>query len=231
MRVWPTFLMVVVWVLLLLPAGAARASPYWIAYEGNDFPENEGWLRFTGQGGAQRSLEDGWLVLDGRADPRIYDAYEVRPVGKLTVGPGEEFVMQWRNELTELTVGYYDPGAGVFADDKWAVGFHQSETTIFSIFETGVSAPYAPGVPHEFELRSSDMRTYALVIDGNLAIRGAFWESLTASRVSWGDMAYGASSLARWDYFRFGVVPECSNLVIGNAMLLLVCVFRDRAGR
>ncbi len=231
MRVWPTFLMVFVLVLLLLPASAARASPYWIAYEGNDFPENEGWLRFTGQGGAQRSLEDGWLVLDGRADPRIYDAYRLEPVGKLTVGPGEEFIAEWRLDVADVLVGTADPAVAVFFDDKRAVAFHFGETTVVSSFETGVGATYSPGVPHEFELRSSDMRTYALVIDGNLAIRGAFWESLTASRVSWGDMAYGASSLARWDYFRFGVVPECSNLVIGNAMLLLVCVFRDRAGR
>ena len=33
---------------------AARGSPYWIAYEGNDFPESEGWERHAYGGGAER---------------------------------------------------------------------------------------------------------------------------------------------------------------------------------
>ena len=41
-------------VLLGVAAGAAWAEPYWIAYEGNDFPENEGWVRYATNPPAQR---------------------------------------------------------------------------------------------------------------------------------------------------------------------------------
>jgi hypothetical protein len=208
MRVWPTFLMVVVWVLLLLPASAARASPYWIAYEGNDFPENEGWLRFTGQGGAQRWIEDGALVIDSRADPFICDYYQRRHGGGLDPGPGETFVLQWKITVDEVKVGSSDATIALFSDDKWGVGLSISETQIWSAFEPGVSAPFTPYVAHEFELRSTDMRSYVLTIDGQPTIQGSFWLSLVSSEVSWGDDVVGSSGLAHWDYFRYGVVPE-----------------------
>jgi hypothetical protein len=62
----------------------ARAAPYWVSYQGNDFPENEGWERtFTdpngvvGQGGAIRTLENGSLVLNSREDVSIVDFYNM----------------------------------------------------------------------------------------------------------------------------------------------------------
>ena len=39
--------------------GTARATPFWYTYDANDYPENEGWQRFTLGGGAQCSLADG----------------------------------------------------------------------------------------------------------------------------------------------------------------------------
>jgi hypothetical protein len=33
----------------LVVAGIASAEQYWIAYEGNDFAENEGWVRVYGE--------------------------------------------------------------------------------------------------------------------------------------------------------------------------------------
>ena len=221
MRVWPTFLMVVVLVLLLLPASAARASPYWIAYEGNDFPENEGWPRRTSWGGAQRSLEDGWLVLDGRADPRIYDYYELAVPGGIDPGPGELFVAQWRVYVDHV-LGQYDAGLSVVSDAHWTVAFALSQDTVYSMCETGVSATFEPGRPHTFELRSADMRSYVLSIDGNPAIHGRFWEGLTTSAVAWGDSVYHAASLSRWDYVRFGVVPEPGSIVLGMLSALLL---------
>ena len=44
----------------------AAAEPFWIAYEGNDYPEHEGWERVTIGGAAQRQLDDGGLILDTR---------------------------------------------------------------------------------------------------------------------------------------------------------------------
>lgn len=196
---------------LLLATSGVRADEYWIAYEGNDFPENQGWTRVTGPlGGAQRWIENGSLVIDSRASVKIVDSYRMELNGNLDPDPGELFVARWRLRIDEV-IGRVDPTVGIYSDEKWAAAFKFGETTIFSTFETGVSAPFARGVFHEFELRSWDMRSYELYIDANLAISGSFWFSLTPSRVNWGDSIQGGASLARWDYFRFGVVPEPSS--------------------
>ena len=192
---------------MLVVVGAARASPYWVDYEttSGHYPEEEGLQRVTSYGGDQRSIEDGWLVMDGRADPRIQDYYQISRHGGTDPGPGEVFVMQWRLRIDQVSY-YYDPTTSVFSDEKWGVGFKLSRTAIYSTFETGVSAAFEAGVPHAFDFRSTDMRTYVLSIDGVPAIYGNFWLSLTASRVAWGDGVYMDASLVRWNYFRFGVV-------------------------
>lgn len=198
-------------IVLAAAIGGASADQYWIAYEGDDFPENQGWQRITGPlGGAQRSIENGWLVIDSRASTSIVDFYRRDMNGQLDPDPGELFVMRWGVRIDEV-IGLFDLDVGVFSDEKWAVGLTLNENTIESVFETGVSASFSPGVPHQFELRSVDMRSYDLFIDGSLAMQGAFWLSLTESQIIWGDGVQGAASLSRWDYVRFGVVPEPSS--------------------
>jgi hypothetical protein len=195
--------------LLAAPAGAEE---YWIAYEGNDFPENEGWKRVfcdpngvVGQGGAVRTLEDGALVLDSRESVMIVDFYNwSRPIDP---DPGELFIMRWRLKVDEVSARE-DPSVVAFSDDFRAVGFEFSESYVTSIFEAGVDIPFEPGVFHAFELSSWDMTDYELWIDGVLTQTGEFHDVFEASRVRWGDGVQGSASLARWDYFRFGVVPE-----------------------
>jgi hypothetical protein len=213
----------------LLVVGAARASPYWIEYEpaNGHFPEEEGWTRIWNDGGALRTLEDGCLVIDSRASYEIVDYYRQYLDGHLNPGPAETFLMEWRMTIDEVD-GRHDPGVSVFGDDKWAVGFAFSLDTIESGFEYGVSASFDPGVPHSFEFSSSDMRAYALYIDGQLAIQGSFWESLDASHVGWGDVVEGSSSLTRWDYFEFGVVPEPSARLSVTSIGSTLVLFRLR---
>jgi hypothetical protein len=195
---------------LLLAVGGASAEPYWITYEGNDFPENEGWTRHTGAGGAQRWIEDGALVLDGRDDIMIYDAYTMsRPIDP---EPAELFIMRVRLKVDELAAGPFDPVFAVTSDESWRIGFELSETRIFNLDDPDMSASFEPGVFHCFEVRSWDMRSFELLIDGDLALTGPFTHIISASRVSWGDQVEGAASLSRWDYFEFGVVPEPSSI-------------------
>lgn len=56
---------------LLTLAGtcAAMGDEYWIAYEGNDYPENEGWVRWASEPPAKRWIENGSLFIDTRATP------------------------------------------------------------------------------------------------------------------------------------------------------------------
>lgn len=191
-------------------SSTAGAEPYWVRYDGTDFPENQGWTRTTYAGGATRSLEDGWLVLDGRQDIMIADAYTMsRPIDP---DPDELFIMRWGLQVDDVT-GWADPSVGVRSDEAWAVAFAFSESRIIDAFDLSISVNFEAGVPHEFELRSSDMRQYELYIDGIVALTGSFTHVVTTSKVIWGDDIVGAASRSRWDYFQFGVVPEpCTGL-------------------
>lgn len=208
-------------VTVLLAAGAARASPYWVAYEGNDLPENEGWERVTGAGGGQRSIEDGWFVLDTRASISIVDWYEKRLNGALDPGPGETFVMQWRLLIDELQ-GNHDPTISVRSDENWIVGLAFSADRVVSFFEYPLGYTFEPGIPHTYELRSEDMRTYCLYVDDVPALEGSFKLKAEGSRVAWGDGVQGSASLTKWDYVRFGTVPEPAPLI--TCILGIVCL-------
>ena len=70
---------------LISVAAGAHAEPYWIAYEGNDFPENEGWIYIWSTPRAIRWIEDGALAIDSRASGATNDWYEWRPD---TLNPG-----------------------------------------------------------------------------------------------------------------------------------------------
>ena len=205
-----------------LPVSAASADEYWVSYEGNDFPENEGWTRtfsdkngVFGQGGAIRTLENGSLVLDSLRSVMIVDFYEMsRPIDP---DPGELFLMRWRLKMDSVPQRQ-DPGVGVHSDDFKGVGFVFSESNLISILEQNVSVPFEPDVFHVFELRSYDMDDYELSIDGTVALEGRFMPVGNPSRVYWGDVVQGTTSVSRWDHFEFGVVPEPS------ALLSILCV-------
>ena len=71
------------------------------------------------------------------------------------------------------------------------------------------------------------MRSYELSVDGDPAVEGVFFESLSpSSGVAFGDIVHGGASLAAWDYVRFGVVPEpAAWLMIATTLPL----FRERS--
>ena len=221
-------------IALLTLTPIATADQYWVAYEGNDLPENEGWSRtFTdpnnvvGRGGAIRTFEDGALVLDSLESVWIVDFYQMsRPIDP---GPGEYFRMEWRARYDRVAPRT-DPGVSVFSDESWAVAFEFSDSDMRSVFEPGVTASFAPGVSHEFELLSADMREYEVHIDGVLALTGAFDRVFSASRVGWGDVIQGGVSVSRWDYMRFGVVPEPATAAL-LAILALAARMRRRMVR
>jgi hypothetical protein len=79
---------------LFAVASTVVADEYWVSYQGNDFPENEGWVRTFGDGGAIRTLKNGALVLDSLRSVSIFDFYDrLRPIDP---DPGELFIMRWR---------------------------------------------------------------------------------------------------------------------------------------
>ena len=184
-------------------------------------PETEGWDRRWGNwdgpyegDGAIRTVADGILTMDSLFDAGVYDYARLDRPGHVDPGPGETFVMEWR-VLVDETIGepYYDAGARVGSDDAWQLGFGVYPDALLSTFED-LTIPIAAGVFHEYRAVSSDMRSYELFVDGELALTGEFWEGLTESRFGWGDRVQGVASRAHWDYFRVGVIPEPSSCLL-----------------
>jgi hypothetical protein len=211
--------------LFALAVGTAlplAADQYWIAYEGNDFPENEGWSRYSSEPPAQRWLAGGSLFIDSRANVDITESYGMIRKQGFDPGPGETFIMRWRLKVHESHL--WDAGVAFRSDEVYAVTFLFDEGSVISAYEPIAPAQFQPGVFHEFELRSVDMRAYELRIDGALAMEGRFFESGFFPSIGFGDIVRGGASLAEWDYLRFGVVPEPSAWLM--ALVALACIRR-----
>lgn len=206
--------------VVALVCSQALATPYWVAWEGDDFPENQGWTRNWGnwdgqyQGpGAYRTLVDGILTCDSLYDGGVYDfAHMSRPIDP---EPGELFILEWRLKVDQVD-GRADPAVYVAGDEGWSVAFEFSETALMSAFEGYDGTPIVPGIFHTYCLATWDMRTYQLDIDGQMARVGSFWHSVGSSEVTWGDgiQSFVGGSLHEWDYFRFGVVPEATPVTL-----------------
>ena len=200
--------------LTLAVVSPAAADEYWITYEGNDFPENEGWHRTWGNSkgqfrgnGAMRTIENGALVMDSLFDTSVYDFYSMERLGRFDPEPGELFRAEWRL-LVEETVNWYDPSVVIRSDDGNLVAFEFREDNLL-ITPSRIRIDYEPFVWHTFSFSSLDMLTFDLAIDGQFVHRGEFLTRATPdSRFAFGDGTQGAASLASWDYVRFGVVPE-----------------------
>ena len=200
--------------VLVVCAGSARGDPYWIAYEGDVFPEDAGWERIWGDwdgqfhgDGAIRTLEDGILTYDTTFDLGVYEFSRMERPGAIDPGPGEVFVVEWRLKVSDVT-GTADAGVFVASDDAWVLSMRFAEDHIVSGFEGLLEIPFEPGTFHDYRIESHDMRTYDLYIDGILARKGNFAPRFSDSEFGWGPGTQGASSMQRWDYIRFGVLPE-----------------------
>ncbi len=205
---------------IILLASAAGATPYWIAWEGNDWPENQGWTRHHGPGadGAERTLAGGQLEIDGVRDPPVYDFLRMQRPGAIDPDPGEVFIMRWRMRVDQVSGAWpWDPGVGVLADARRLAAFLYSGDQVRDP-GTPWSATFLPGVFHEYEMRSEDMLNYRFSIDAVQAWQGTFLPSGSGSEVSWGDGSSGVASRTTWDYFEYGVVPESTSWVLLLAM-------------
>jgi hypothetical protein len=219
--------------LLAVLAGVASAlaTPYWIDWDGTDWPENQGWTRDWGnlhgqhEGGAIRTLEDGVLTYDS-LDPGVYDYSYMRPGEMDPCAPNELFLCEWRLKV-DVVNGNGDPTVAVESNDNWEVAFAYAQDHLTSLGEGLLTIPFAPGVWHDYRLVSPDMRSYDLYIDGELAREGVFeFIGFDGPYIGWGDGGQSSGSFHHWDWFRFGVVtPEPSGF------LLIVAVTAWRVAR
>jgi hypothetical protein len=205
--------------VLLLAAAAAPAEPYWITWEGNDYPENQGWQRITYGGGSHRWLGLGNMVIDGLVTPTgSSDFYRLD--ASMDIGPDEFFLMEWRLRVDEVP-GWEDPGINMTSLDQAMLTIVYSADR-FYILDEHIWIDIAPGVFHEYSLKSYDLVTYTLHIDGELAHTGQYTPAGWDSGVEWGDYGQSSRSLSTWDYVRFGIVPEPTGALLGLAALLVL---------
>lgn len=204
-----------------------RADQYWVAWEGNDFPENEGWLREGTGSRASRSLLDSVMTLDSLANDNGQDFYSI--YGAADPAPGEEFVVQYRLRVNQVNWDNpnfpYDPGWSIKSADGWHAVFVMSVGELQDAL-TQIGVPFSPGDFHNWEFRSSDMRLFTLALDGEIVLSGAFVAGASGAQISWGDFAWGPTSNVDWDYFRFGTVPEASTNMSILLLLLIRCIRR-----
>jgi len=203
----------------------AGAEQYWISYEGNDFPENEGWLRHTTDPPPVRWLEDGSFFMDSRADPHTTDSYASNYDGGFDPALGETFIMRWG--LTVIESQGRASSVEFTSDDRWAVHLDFDGNSLRSLYEPTVYVEFEAYVYHEYEMRSRNMRNYELYVDGDLVVEGVFFQSFFPSGIGFGDLIHGGASLAAWDYFRFGVIPEPTAWMMAVILLPLSCRQRN----
>lgn len=203
-------------VLVGLAAAAARAEPYWIAYEGNEFPEEAGWRRRYGNengpyaGGAERTICDGVFTLDSMRHAQIFDFYDIER--QVDPAVGEVFIAEWR-VLVGSVSDPADAGVIIARDEPPGYVAVKNGPNGITISPGNVFVAIEPSIFHSFRVYSSDMERFVLSIDGEPTYSG-FFESNTLlhSFLAFGDSVQGQRSLTSWDYVRFGAVPEPATL-------------------
>jgi len=218
-------------------APGVLAAPYWVSYEGNDFPENEGWNHYYGDGNwptehtALRSIEGGCLVINDLYDPRIFDgAQRMLRAEQVLPQPGETFVAEWRAWVDPRSAAV-DSGVGIVRGTvpDYIRFFLGPAGMQLEVPGGPVTVPYEPGVFHSFRAVATDGAALVLELDGNPVWSGAFNGELGPgldTQIYFGNLVSGASSLVRWDYVRFGIVPE--PLVFPTLLLLSGYLRRNR---
>jgi hypothetical protein len=217
-------------------AGAplASAEPFLLRYDpGYTFPEEEGWQRepYDPEGLLRRDTDGTFLTLDSSASEQIADSYWVDAPG-IDPSAGEELRITWCMQTLETQTDYFR------SDVALSLARYESEWSYAELYlgPDYVSAGYgedgyplhvytfSPGL-HEFELRTGDISSYSLYVDGAPAFTGTLDRSTETGpfRVYFGDAIIGKSSISQWDYVQVAVVPEPrALLVLGSALLAVV---------
>lgn len=221
---------------LVLVASVATAAPFWVTYEGTDFPENVGWDRNSGSASplwesqAVRSLSDGSFRLDTLDDVFTFDYYTQGVENDLlSLCPDGVLMIEWRMRLlaaetADQAITFETPVGGVFVRhwlDQIIVRTGSLEEPVYDHVSVALTEY------HIFTITIADLENFELFVDDVNVMSGSLDTGLGApqSSMSFGDnVSAGGSggSVAQWDYVRFGVVPEPATGVLWLACLSIV---------
>jgi hypothetical protein len=203
----------------VLLVGASQGAIGEVAtYEGDSFPDEDGWDAI------QVFCDPDLLIETGgfRATVELCDPYPP-PGGKEatyrvhqpSMDNSVRFFAEWRfestAEATELpwggggNLGLGDDGA---ANYTFAFGLDEGNMNRGNIF--GLSTVnYEAGVPHVFRLEHYEAEQYIWYVDGEVVDSGvpeAFFPD-TDFRIVWRTKAAWLPNTTWWDYIRFGDIP------------------------
>jgi hypothetical protein len=223
--------------ILLAVAASAVGEPYWVAWEGDSLPEEQGWTRSWGDWsglyhgvGSVRTVADGVMTMDSLYDFGVFDYVHMER--SMDPGPGETFVAEWRvcvDAVVSAGPPHEDPVVTIYSDQHTLLAFGYWPDGVRSLFEPDLFVPLTLGAFNSFRVESTNMQEYTFWVNGLFAFAGNFHGTPGSSEFAWGDSVCGVASLTRWDYLRFGaVIPEPSTAVV---LLLGACCAAARLRR
>lgn len=208
-----------------------------VSYDADVFPDQIGWARGTSLLFADRTILDGWLVQTAERVP--YDEFMIeqddiyrRPIDEF-VGMYAFFV-EWRMETDGPRTGFGNVSpAAVVAGGNFGISYHFTiaNDQIRMIRDNLLPILFVdiePGVPHTYRLELYGSDLYQFYIDGELIDSGVpegAYPTLD-SRIVFGARAATPEGIStvRWDYIRYGSIPEPASavfLVMGTTLLIL----------
>jgi hypothetical protein len=213
----------------------ALGDGFYMNYDGDQFPEDEGWQRRYSDPDGQtvRELDNGIFRLDTRASLSIYDLYVIQ-TDALNPQPGESLQIGWRMRTIFTQTDYLHSDVMLFLTnaDSAYVEFYLGPDYVSEHDLGGGEFEHVcqHGPPADFTsfLFATNMQDYSLFVDGNLAFIGQFHDYAWSGPfyLAFGDGVIGRSSLSEWDYVEVQVVPEPS-----SGLLLCLIPLVRRASR
>ncbi|MFH1416749.1 MAG: hypothetical protein ABII12_00465 [Planctomycetota bacterium] len=199
--------------------GTTRVLGDVFSYEGNSFPEDAEWNVVQLVCEPERWLEDGWFVqyvelCPGYPPPGGKEGTYRRPLEEY-VG-AQTFFVEWRMETdgdrSELPWG----GPSNFAaGSNGPVNYRFSISQDMMDLNRDNTLPIVPvefeaGVPHTHRLELYGDELYVWFLDGEIVDSGVPEGAFPSfnPRITWSSKAAWLPNTTRWDYIRYGAIPE-----------------------
>ena len=220
--------------MFFLAALAAPVLAGVVSYEATSFPDEQNWERRETIVPAERWLDGGWFVQYAElADPGPphLDEEDIYEYSLAEFAGADRFFVEWRMETNGPREGFPNVSpAALVVSGRGAVWYHftMADDQVRFIRDPSVPILFVdiePGVPHIYRLDLFGDEFYTWQIDGELVDYGIPEAPYPTSDsvIVFGARAAGEPITARWDYIRFGEVPEPASgacLLLGTAILL-----------
>lgn len=197
----------------LSPTAAAAQC---VMYEADELPLDVGWSQNPTLFPGQRWTEGGWLfqyVEVASQDPWGPERdYYRRSIAEFANSPS--FFMAWRVETDGVREGM-PAGAPAIITASGSMGIHyhftitRDQARLIDPYLNVILFDIQAELSHDYRLEVRD-KAWKVFIDGQLVNSGTATKSYPTadSVIAFGAQAYIDPSLTRWDYIRYGVIPD-----------------------